>query len=381
LDTSFRVADLITDSVARGIGFQTDASADHELSDAAWSRCLTEVKFHNVAALFGLGLRTHTSVPQFARDQLHQDSRRTAESSLVLARGLVEIMQLFERRDILAVPFKGPSLAQFAFGNIGLRRSLDLDFMIQRGDVLRAKRTLEAAGFRGGPTSDSMMAAWIRYGRSVTLVRDDGLVVDLQWSSDLGEQLDMSRLFERLSNLELGGISIPTFTTADLLLLLSIHGAKHLWRRLYWIADLSGLLHVAGDEVDWGMLLHETGRSGTRRRLLVALALARNLSPLELPSRAVHAIESDARSQAVAQRLWGLLFARHSQVTPLSRWHLAMRDRPLDRATFLGRLALTPTDEDWGWLQLPGRLWWIYPFLRPIRLGLRYGRLSIDKLR
>jgi hypothetical protein len=133
--------------------------------------------------------------------------------------------------------------------------------------------------------------------------------------------------------------------------------------------------------VDWELLLHDAGHFGVRRRLLVALGLARYLARTNLAPEVLRAIARDTRSQEVAEALWGLLFAQRSHASPLSRWHLAMRDRPLDRATFLGRLALTPTDEDWGWLQLPGRLWWAYPFLRPVRLGWRYGRLSIEKFR
>src|SRR5271167_4699487 len=54
--------------------------------------------------------------------------------SLWFTAELVRIMQHFERRQLRAIPYKGPVLAQSLYGDPGLRTFSDLDFLISPAD-------------------------------------------------------------------------------------------------------------------------------------------------------------------------------------------------------------------------------------------------------
>lgn len=345
-------------------------------SGIRWDRFLAEVDWHGLVPLADMHLGSAAIVPPAVRSSLGEAARRAATRNLNLAARLVEIEGVLADRGVVAVPFKGPVFAASAYGNIALRQSLDLDLVVRRRDGLRAKRLLEAAGFIGGPTSVQMLNAWVRYGRSVTMTRWDGLVVDLQWATDLAERLDTDALFGRLGTVELGGSPLPMFSDEDTLLLLCVHGAKHLWSHLYWITDIAELASSRPD-LDWDRLLADAERAGMRRRLLVGLALAQNLRALELPARVDRAMLGDPEGRSIAERLWSRLFDSHDRSFPLSSLHVRMRDSPRDGMRFAWRLAVTPTDGDWDWLQLPGRIWWAYPLLRPLRLVAQHGRRSL----
>jgi hypothetical protein len=352
------------------------------VEDEAWSGLLRQAAFHNVIPLMNKRIGGLEAVPEEVRRGLRVDAKEVAESSLRLTSTLLQLTAAFATAQITAIAFKGPALAADVYGDVGLRHSLDLDFIVSRRQASAAKELLESLGFRGGPEVGPTLQAWIKHGRSVTMQHSDGTTVDLQWAADLGEQHDLATLFSHIRSLELGGAEILVPSCEDLLLLLSVHGAKHLWSHLYWIADIVALLTVQ-TSLDWNHLQRESRREAIRRRLLLALALADQVEPLELlhvPEPVIATVRNDRDVTSLAGVIWDQLFRQHLPRFPFSLAHVRLRDSNMEGARYALRLAWTPTDEDWLWLQLPGHLWWVYPFLRPIRLGGKYVRQFLQRL-
>jgi hypothetical protein len=373
------VATLLVASANVG-DMETKALAEDIETSEEWQDFLEAAAFHNVIALIHERLGDSPGVPSDIRETLREQTRNIGTNALHLTAGMVELSRAFSAAGIVAVPFKGPSLAVYLFGNVGLRHSLDLDYLVRAGDAIRAKQLLETLGFMGGPTSPSMLAAWARHGRSVTMSRGDGLTVDLQWAADLSEHLDTEAMFARLGTIEIGGVKHPMFSDEDLLLLLCVHGSKHLWGHLYWVFDVAELIG-SRPQLDWVYLLAEAERSGTLRRLLVGVALASRVKRLRIPLAVGDQMKADTEVEALARAIWVRILGERERGFPISWLHLRLRERRADSASFALRLAVTPTDEDWRWLQLPGGLWWLYPLLRPVRLGAKYGRIFLPQLR
>lgn len=359
----------------------TKTISDERLTDLLsgirdWRMLLDGARRHGLVALAALHLSRVQSVSPDVRGLLRGMALEIGESSLVLTARLIEVSRLFSDAGIIAVPFKGPALAASVYDNVGLRHSLDLDLVVRRREAVAAKRLLEAHGFHGGPKSIDMVAAWVRHGRSITMQSADGLVVDLQWAADLSEKLNMDAMFDRLGSLDLGGEAVPTFCDEDLLLLLCVHGSKHLWSHLYWVTDVAELV-ARRPALAWGRLLSTASRARALRRLLVGLTLANRLRKLDLPSHVEAHMRADPQVDLLANELWAEMFDARGRRFPLSALHLRMRDGWKDAASFALRLAMTPTDDDWVWLPLPGKLWWLYPLLKPVRLGVKYGNLAV----
>src|SRR5208282_4297348 len=68
--------------------------------------------------------------------------------SLWFTAELARVMQHFGRRQLRAVPYKGPVLAQAVYGDLGLRKFSDLDFLIAPADFERARHALVEIGYR-----------------------------------------------------------------------------------------------------------------------------------------------------------------------------------------------------------------------------------------
>src|SRR5207247_2195984 len=158
-----------------------------------------------------------------------------ARRNLRFAGELLRLLELFEGEGIAAVPFKGPVLAVAAYGDIALRESRDLDILVRRGDVQHAKQLLLSRGYRPELSVEAGHdAALLASGYHYPLRRDDGLAVELHWNlapREFPYPVDLEEVWTRLRPVRLGGRTVCTLASEDLLLFLCAHGAKHCWWR------------------------------------------------------------------------------------------------------------------------------------------------------
>ena len=80
----------------------------------------------------------------------------------------------------------------------------------------------------------------------------------------------------RMEAVLVGGRSVRTFSVEDLMVLLSVHGAKHFWNRLSWICDIAELAQIPRG-VDWELSEKLARRMGCRRMWLLGLSLAHEM--------------------------------------------------------------------------------------------------------
>jgi hypothetical protein len=108
--------------------------------------------------------------------------------------------------------------------------------------------------------------------------------------------------------------------------------------------------------------------------LLLTLTLTRDLLAAKLPDEVVQAIEADREVQILATQIKRELSQESVRPAGVSRYLLPAQtlERRRDRINFRLRLALTPSPEDWTFLQLPDRLLPLYFLVRPLRLARKY---------
>lgn len=329
------------------------------------------------------------AVPKAVMDRLRERFHDNTRRNLFLTGELLRLLDLFEARGIPVVPYKGPTLAASVYGNVALRQFYDLDILVQKQDVPRAKELLVTSGYRPEyQLTGAQEAAFLRYECEHSLTRDDGAsIVELHWEINpkhLSFPLDTEGLWERLEPIELGGKSVPTFSPEDLLLILCVHGSKHRWERLAWIRDVAGLIE-AHQGMEWERVTRQANALGGSRMLSLGLLLARDLLGARLPERisqraqadpVVGALAADVRERLLweADGLPGIF--EESMFHP---FRLRMRERLRDRVLYCVHTAVTPTVADWELLSLPPLLSPLYYVLRPVRLAGKYGRRMVER--
>jgi hypothetical protein len=375
---------LLLDSIRIRYGSpDADFSARIAGMGSDWDRVLALARIHGVAPLLSAVVAESEGIPDELRSRLRvlDDERRLR--NLALAGELVRVVAGLEAAGVQVVPYKGPVLAEAAYGDLALREFVDLDLLVPRPAVPRARDVLLAMGY---VVDDTVTARRLRHmlanGHDLKLTRPDvGVEVEIQWQ--VVDRADMATIplepmLERAVSMRLGGQVVPSLSVEDLFLVLCIHGAVHLWERLGWSCDVAELARSAPD-LDTSLLLSRARAVGAVRPLLLGVEMAHRVTRAALPMPLLDAAGDDPTVASLAQQLMSLAVARR-QGEPDAiaggrylRLLLAMRDDGPTRRRQAIRAAVIPTESDWLTLPLPDPLFPLYFVLRPLRLVWDYA--------
>lgn len=302
-----------------------------------------------------------------------------ARRNLHQVRELLAVHGELEAAGVLAVPFKGPTLAMQLYGNLGLRQSHDIDFLVRRADLGRAAALLAARGYRPPALLATRRGArFLEAVRHHRFTRDDGAIVELHWDfapRHFPYPIDPDRVRSRLELVQLGGQLLPTVPRVELLFLLCAHGAKHGWIRLAWIRDVAQLVRVATD-TDWDDILADARRRGALRMVLLGLLVAAELCDAPVPQEVLQRARSDITVASLAREVRDRLTVdpqREPTAAQLRRFQFRVRDRWRDRIRVFAVTALTPGPGEWEWVRLPDGFYPLYYVLRPVRLAIKHA--------
>lgn len=359
------------------------ATADHIRALSAgpldWPALLQVAERHGVLPLlyWNLNAAAPEAVPAELREPLRARFQENARINLFLTGELHRVLGLCAQHGIPAIPYKGPVLTASIYGNLALRHFNDLDILVRRDDVLRARDLLVAQGFHPEVRlTPAQEPAFLLYDREYHL-RNDVLSLELHWETAaqyFSWRPGMDSAWGRLQHTTLGGLRVVTLAPEDLLLTLCAHGAMHVWEQLKWVCDIAELLR-ARPSLDWDIVLGEARRLHSTRILWLGLALAHDLLDAPLPGNVLSAIRADPGAAPLAAEVRRRLFA--PAPPPLRKrqeywFYLRARERLRDRIAYAARLALRPNALDCRLLSLPRPLFFVYYLLRPFRLIATY---------
>lgn len=347
--------------------------ANWNLSAVDWSEFLRQGENHGILPLAARNLIEHArGLPPEIERSLRSAYEANLRRSLWFTAELARVMQHFDRRQLRAVPYKGPVLAQAVYRDLGLRSFSDLDFLISRADFERAKQTLAEIGYR--PAADlppPVERLWLRTGYERSFDGAAGkYLVELQWAllpHFYGVDLCAEDLLARAGRTVVGGCEVPCLSPEDSLLVLCLHAAKHLWTRLIWLSDIAETLRA--QTIDYALAFSRARALGIGRILGVGFWLVKDVLHSELPKPAEDMVASDPRVPALGREFAERLArgaAYDFESTEYFRLILKLRERRSDRWRYVWRLVWTPGVGDVEAVRLPEAL---FPAYRVVRMG------------
>lgn len=309
------------------------------------------------------------NLKSFFREQMVFDLRMLAEMYRVLDR--------FAAQGIAVMVTKGPILALRCYGFSFARQYTDLDFVLRDADVLRATETLISLGY-DAKVPPSAVRANKPAGEYAFTQLATKLLVELHTEKTFRyypKPLSVERLLSRKASVRSGEQDVPALSVEDELLLISIHGAKHFWERMLWIADVAAL--ITHNPIDWDRAMAITRAVDAQRMLRLALLLAVNVAGASLPAEVRRDAESDASATRMARQIAERLPGVDEQPMSLfcrAMFRVKMRGGGLPGLAYLLRLSLSPTEEDWLAHSEHEKQSPISAIERPFRLARKYGR-------
>ena len=347
-----------------------------------WNRFIGLCEWHNVVSLVyrALPAACPGAIPPAAMNRLRRLCHNNTARALFLASELSRILSALESCGVPAYPFKGPALSIMLYGDPACRQSKDLDILVAKDGVRRAIDCLDTLGY-GARTSlaGNRLAAHRRTEYELQFFRRDGkLTVELQWSVVPGffgfdhEKLD---IWSRLEPRPWKGHAFPVLPPEETLLTLCVHGAKHLWCKLGWIADVAGLLASAAPP-DFHRAFELAGRCGATRLLHLGLLVAERLTGAPLPQDVSARMDADLMAGSLSRKALDLVAKTpvNPDVDPARYlFYFKAKDCRRDQFLFAARLLSTLAAGEWNPSTLPDVLSPFYYLFRPLHMAGRHG--------
>jgi Uncharacterised nucleotidyltransferase len=323
------------------------------LSKVSWSALVTLAEAHGVISLLAssLGQLQENLVPPEFAHKIRELHRAQVLSALQMTAELFRLVDQFRDAGLDTVLVKGPTLALRAYGDTAARQYGDLDFLVRQKDILRATELMISAGYKPEIAVESLSPQKIP-GQYLFVRTAAPLLVELHTERTMRyfpSGLPIEEFFARQQYVGVDGHHIPALAVEDELLLICIHGAKHLWERLSLVADVAAFV-ARQTSLNWERTFATARAVGAERMLHTGLLLAGSLLHAALPQNVQTTLQSDRSASHLAEKIATWLPSAGQTPPGLfarALYRVRMRGNVVSGLGYLLRLTFSPTQEDW----------------------------------
>jgi SAM-dependent methyltransferase len=349
-----------------------------------WARLVGFARAHGVLALVARALNDQQwdGVPSDVVQRLRAYRSALTARNVLLAHKLIEVMGFLAEHGIASLPYKGPVLAAFAYGDIGLRPFVDLDLILSERDVLRARSLLLADGYESlSPRTDSARPGSLPPGYAIAVrSRADDVVVELHWKFAHAFPLTVEHLLADTTSLPLLDAQVPCMGPEHVLLTSCVHGTKHAWERLEWV---TGVGHLVGrcPELDWDRIVDEARELRADRAVSLGLGLAARMAGAPVPGEALDAMGASRGSvPSLATEIeTRLVHGEPGTIGATTRYWLRLRGTTLAGGAKYIAFLQRASERDRAFVTLPRPLSFLYVLVRPGRMLYEHLPRSGDR--
>jgi hypothetical protein len=319
------------------------------------------------------------AAPQEVLERLRQRQRQQVVFTLSLTAELFRLLDRLVASGVDAMVIKGPALSLRSYGDPAMRQYGDLDLIVRDTGIQRTTEIMVSFGYT---PKIPLQAARAKKKPGEYAFQHPSSKVLVEFHTEhtfryYPRPLDIEKLFARRAFVAFDDREVPALAVEDELILICIHGAKHFWQRLLWIADVAAL--VCSQPLDWKRIPSCAKEVGAQRMLNLGLRLASDVLGAKLPTEIAEIVNSDSGAVRLAAQITSRLpvgDAAPGWLWPRAAFRVAMCGNVFEGAAYLLRLSLSPTEEDWSVADEKKRPSLRDALSRPLRLARKYGRAS-----
>jgi Uncharacterised nucleotidyltransferase len=343
-----------------------------------WSALLVLAQDHGILGRIAIQLKdfNESAVPSEVRQKLRDWPRLHTLFTMHLTAEMFRLLDSFAAAGVEALVIKGPVLSARCYGDPGLRQYGDLDLIVRDADILRSTELMINLGYEPRVPLTAIRAKKIP-GEYVFRLSSTKLLVEFHTELTFRyhpRQLPLGNLFKRQVRVNIDSHEVPALSPEDELVLICIHGAKHFWEQLSYIADVAAF--VSNQALDWERVQSAAEEVGGERMLYVGLQLAADVLGAPLPENVATLVRSDRAAGLLVGQILRWLPAAGSAppgIFARAMFRMRMRGGIFSGPAYLFRLSFSPTEEDWVEGAENKRHWFLDALGRPFRLARKYG--------
>ena len=368
---------------ARVHPIEQDEAAIRRLLDenVDWTKFAQKAIDHGIAGLVGhtLARLVPDRVPSDILGAFQTLIQQTREFNHAILSEFLQLVDGLAAAGVELISYKGPALTMQAYGDLGLRRFRDLDFLVRDSDLPRTLKCLQGFGYeRPNHLTAEQSDLVHRLQGQDFVVKQDKVPIEPHTRLipiKMALDIDYDGLWCRAQRRNIGGHNLLTFAPEDTLLVLAIHGGKELWWDIKWACDVAGFI-ASQPALDWNEIATRARAYGCHRMLLVATSLARNFLGAGVPDF-IAAMEN---SDPVVERIIGRIVTRWEMDDPggppsnktVSMDRLRLHDGAVRQISYTLRTSFLPNPEHIALIALPKFLGFFY-----IIIGLAHDLIAL----
>jgi hypothetical protein len=340
-----------------------------------WPRALLLARENRVLPLLFESLTTcRDVVPEAVYQQLEAQRKLLKLRAELFADELLRLSEELEAAGITVLHYKGPVSSDLLYGDRYRRTYFDLDFLVRREDLHKVSRLLTDRGYQRDVVLPTEHSRERFEHEQKEYVFSSGLIcIEPHWSLTARRYpfpVDYPGLWERAVVHDFGGAKLRTFGPIDMLLILSMAGAKAQWKRLQMVTDVGQFYKSLQPELAQPAM-ERAARLGCERIVLVAASLAETLLDAPIPEPIRARVDADRSAvDRISLRVIRDLFSLKPKTMLLpdsphifSPLLFSMRERVRDRLAYLLQTTTAPNQVHFRRFPLPR---WAYPAYRII---------------
>lgn len=290
----------------------------------------------------------------------------------------IRIYQQFTANTISHCFFKGPLLSLELYHDIGYRNFGDIDILVDKKDVEKAKTILEELDFRCIYPKIKLTAKQKKINYSIShhyhfVHPVQSIDIELHWSITNPQSYFGVETKEILSNtrkLKVSNYELPYLSKIENLVYQAAHGSIHQWYRLFWLKDFSRLITLATPheikeayQLSKKLKLNHSFIQACKLSNLIyktdlpdAIDLKINRNLIRIPLHSIHS--TDLNQRGIKGKIGSIFYRLKLKPSLNYYWDLIFRLR-----THL---------TDWELIRLPNFLFFLYYVLRPFLLIYKF---------
>jgi hypothetical protein len=347
-----------------------------------WDLFIEQAKHHRVYPVLHSKCKeiSENLIPPLVIQKLSLEYKRNTFYMLQLSAEMERVSKIFTEDNIRLLFLKGPVIAHDLYGDISLRTSSDLDFLIPIDELKKAEEIIQNLGYEKDDYIKTVLNDWKWRHHHVTYFHPQKrMKLEIHWKLNpgLGFEPSFEELWSRKRRSGLTTNPLYLLGKEDLFFFLASHGARHGWSRLRWLLDIH---QMTEQDIDWGktnklLKVYHFHPVGAQALVLTTKLLHSKISESMKP------ILNNKRSFGLAQEAifyFERMVNLHTDPVPkdISKYHahhlvslMSLRQKVL----FVLSL-LHPFPEDAETFPLPKQLHFLYFPLRPFIWAWRRKR-------
>jgi hypothetical protein len=281
---------------------------------------------------------------------------------------------------ITVIPFKGPVLAIQAYNDWAYRSYSDLDVLIDKKDFSRFYDHMIKCGFQPlYPCKESVRKWWAALGREYVFSKKD-IHVDVHFRIQRGPAfVDTAKtVLAQRAKINVLDHWVECLSLEYSLLAICINGTKDGWHRLCYITDLAYLVRN-NRGLKWNSLVPAARKMNVYTMLCIGLKLSAEFLGLRLPEE----IRRDDIERAKVVKLSRVYSHNLKKGIALQKkfsariLEIKTVDTVWGKSKYLCYYLFVPKISDLGAVPVPGSIFPLYLFLRPLFLLARMFKMVI----